>query len=288
MNQPEQTKTDSVKICNDCSIVLNETNKVKDRNICKSCKNIKYKEYVKNKLSKNYEQDIKRICSMCSVELTKETQVKNRPNCKNCYSAKKKAYKQDNKDLIIEQNKIYYNNNKEIINEKNRINYNNNRDRDLARGKQWRIDNREKHKATENKRNRTNPIARLKRNCRSRIAVALKGHSLQTLKLIDCTIPFFKDWLQSNFKEGMTFDNYGSYWHVDHVIPCAKFDLSKDDEIKNCFRWCNMQPLEANINLSKQDKINKDEIIEHYKKVNIFATTHNIKLNDFKYTVYTD
>ena len=49
-----------------------------------------------------------------------------------------------------------------------------------------------------------------------------------------------------------------------------------------------MQPLEANINLSKQDKIIKDEIIEHYKKVNIFATTHNIKLNDFKYTVYTD
>ena len=185
---------------------------------------------------------------MCSVELTKETQVKNRPNCKNCYNAKCKSYKDDNKDLIIERNKIYYNDNKDIINEKNRINYNNNRDRDLEKGKQWRINNREKVRATENKRNRTNPIARLKRGCRIKINYLLKNYNSNPtstiLKLIDCTFQQLKDWLQSNFKEGMTFDNYGSVWSVDHVIPCAKFDLSKDDEIKNCIRWCNMQPLE--------------------------------------------
>jgi hypothetical protein len=282
----------SVKICDDCEIALNETNKAKDRNICKSCKNIKYKEYVKNKLSKMYEQDVKRNCSTCSIELTKENQVKNRPTCKNCYNATRKDYKKNNKDLIIESNKEYYKNNKAIINEKNHNAYVANREKYLAKKKEWKNKNRDTYNAKVNERFRTNPIARLKRNCRTKINHLLKSNSLNPkstiLKLLDCTFKQLKEWLQSNFKEGMTFDNYGSFWSVDHVIPCAKFDLSKDDDIKNCFRWCNIQPLEGQINSSKQDKINKDEIIEHYKKANIFATTHNIKLNDFNYNVYTN
>ena len=43
-----------------------------------------------------------------------------------------------------------------------------------------------------------------------------------------------EEW-KTNFTEEMTFENYGPYWHVDHVIPCSKFDLSNDENIGNCF-----------------------------------------------------
>ena len=64
----------------------------------------------------------------------------------------------------------------------------------------------------------------------------------------------------------MTFDNYGSYWHMDHVIPCSLFDLTKDEDLHNCFKWTNIQPLESKINLSKNNKINKEEVINHWEK----------------------
>jgi DNA/RNA endonuclease G (NUC1) len=42
----------------------------------------------------------------------------------------------------------------------------------------------------------------------------------------------------------MTWENYGK-WHIDHIKPCANFNLSNDDEQKLCFHYTNMQPLWA-------------------------------------------
>ena len=86
----------------------------------------------------------------------------------------------------------------------------------------------------------------------------------------------------------MSFDNYGSYWHIDHVIPCSKFDLTDDKEIKRCFRWTNLQPLEASINISKQASINNDEIKNHYKKLKTFAKENEIEIPKFKYKKYLE
>jgi hypothetical protein len=123
--------------------------------------------------------------------------------------------------------------------------------------------------------------------CRTRIYNVLKGKcDNKTLKLIDCEPKFLLDWLQYNFKDTMDFKNHGSFWHIDHVIPCSLFDLSKEEDIENCFRWTNLQPLEGSKNTSKQNKLDKNEVIEHYKKVKTFATLHNIKLKDFDYKKY--
>ena len=62
----------------------------------------------------------------------------------------------------------------------------------------------------------------------------------------------------------MTFDNHGSYWDIDHIIPCSTFDLTKKEDILKCFHWSNMAPLEHIKNLSKNNKIFND-MIEYYK-----------------------
>ena len=43
----------------------------------------------------------------------------------------------------------------------------------------------------------------------------------------------------------MTWDNYGGYWHIDHIIPCCRFDLTKEEEQLKCFHYTNLQPLFA-------------------------------------------
>ncbi len=52
----------------------------------------------------------------------------------------------------------------------------------------------------------------------------------------------------------MSWENYGK-WHVDHILPCASFDLGKPEEQFKCFNYKNLQPLWATDNLKKQAKI---------------------------------
>jgi hypothetical protein len=53
----------------------------------------------------------------------------------------------------------------------------------------------------------------------------------------------------------MTWENYGPVWHVDHIRPCASFDLTDPAQQRECFHFSNLQPLFAAENLAKGDKI---------------------------------
>lgn len=101
---------------------------------------------------------------------------------------------------------------------------------------------------------------KLRGHMRTRISNALKRNGAQkatnTVNLLGCTVPELKKHLESKFIEGMTWDNYGmSGWHVDHIIPCASFDLTNEEQQKKCFHHTNLQPLWAEDNMKKSDKI---------------------------------
>jgi hypothetical protein len=70
--------------------------------------------------------------------------------------------------------------------------------------------------------------------------------------LLGCSVEQLKQHLEQQFKPGMSWENYGYYgWHIDHIRPCASFDLSKPDKQKQCFHYTNLQPLWAKDNMSK-------------------------------------
>lgn len=96
-------------------------------------------------------------------------------------------------------------------------------------------------------------------------------------KYIGCTVSFFKTWIEYQFKKKMTWENHGSYWHFDHVKPCASFDLSNDDEILKCYNWTNYQPLKAIKNLKKSDII-IPEVIKSHKNIVKKFKNENSKL----------
>ncbi len=80
------------------------------------------------------------------------------------------------------------------------------------------------------------------------------------MKLVGCSLEDLRNHLESYFAEGMSWDNWGYYgWHIDHIIPCCSFDLTKPEEQKKCFHYSNLQPLWGEENLRKKGKILQKE-----------------------------
>jgi len=124
------------------------------------------------------------------------------------------------------------------------------------RQREWNLKNLGYKQKWQHNKSRTDPNFRFKRYLRTRIYQALKGtaKSKRTMKLIGCTIDELWTHLESKFREGMTRENHGK-WHVDHIMPCASFNLTNVEQQKKCFHYTNLQPLWAFDNMSKGSKI---------------------------------
>lgn len=72
--------------------------------------------------------------------------------------------------------------------------------------------------------------------------------------LVGCGSRTLRAHLKSLFKRGMSHKNYGTKWHIDHVKPCAAFDLNKETERRKCYHYLNLAPCWAFENISKKDK----------------------------------
>ena len=121
-----------------------------------------------------------------------------------------------------------------------------------ADNKRYGIKHRKKLTQKFLNRRRTDPNFKILTILRGRIKDVLKGHSKSdsTINILGCTIEELWIHLESKFTEGMTRQNHGK-WHVDHIIPCASFDLTKPEQQVKCFHYTNLQPLWALDNLKK-------------------------------------
>ncbi len=98
---------------------------------------------------------------------------------------------------------------------------------------------------------------KLRSNLRIRLNEALKGKTKadRTMKLVGCYIEELKQHLESQFTLGMNWKNYGYGWHIDHIKPCALFNLALEEEQKKCFHYSNLQPMWAIDNIKKSSKV---------------------------------
>ncbi len=67
-----------------------------------------------------------------------------------------------------------------------------------------------------------------------------------------------KKHLESKFKPGMSWTNYGQ-WHIDHIIPISAFNYQvyDDADFKRCWELKNLQPLWALENITKNDRLER-------------------------------
>ena len=209
-----------------------------------------------------------RICSLCNTK-KKADEFRRYNSCKDCCRERdkkygKKRYKKD-KEKVIERNKEWRANNAEKVRETNRQYNLNNRVKLYKQAKECRIKKIDQYRKVARERaqekRETSLEFRLTEILRKRLRNALingcKGKKTDSaLNLLGCSVEELKKHLELKFVEGMNWENYGKFgWHIDHIIPCAKFDLTKAEEQKKCFHYTNMQPLWATENLSKGSKV---------------------------------
>lgn len=220
-----------------------------------------------------------KICSKCKTEKETDGFFKDKTKkdgcssfCKTCDKArlrdkeKKKEmnrkYREANLKKIKEYEKQRWQANMDEAKERNRIYREKNRETLNAKCREYhKIHKKElTKKATErNKLRRQIDINyRLKLSLRSRLHEALNGRTKleATIKLLGCSVPELEVYLESKFINGMSWSNYGRKgWHIDHIVPCNSFDLTKLEEQQKCFHYTNLQPLWYLDNLIKGDKV---------------------------------
>jgi hypothetical protein len=114
----------------------------------------------------------------------------------------------------------------------------------------------------------TNMNYRIKKSLAARLRCVLTKNT-STMNYIGCNIQYFREWLEYNFTEDMNWDNYGTYWSIDHIIPVCKYDLTNEDEKLKCWNWSNMMPVTINYNSSKKN-IDTNQINYIVKKLEKF------------------
>lgn len=206
-------------------------------------------------------------------------------SCKECKSKQDKLYKENNKDKVKKTSNIYYEKNKDKIKEISQNWYFNNREHCLEIKKKWYIKNfnkvkhlREQYKLQDinkwkeyakkynRERYRNNLNYKIKTILNKRIRDYIKNKNTKTLEFIGCSIEFFIIWIEYQFDEKMNWDNMGSFWHFDHVIPCAYFTLDDKTEQLICYHWSNIRPCEKIENIIKKNKILPELIFKHQQK----------------------
>lgn len=162
-----------------------------------------------------------------------------------------------------ETNKRYYKKNKEKILEYFSEWQKENREHLNEYHQKWREKNIDRHREYkrnyEKHRKDTDPLYKLINNFRTAIYQVLKenyvqknGHYFDILKY---TPEELINHLEKQFKDGMTWDNYGD-WHVDHIIPISVHNIVEigDEEFMKCWSLENLQPLWGEENIRKSNK----------------------------------
>ena len=239
-----------------------------------------------------------KTCGRCKITKENTEFHKNKSNkdglhflCKTC----RKKESIDRKQHTQKYNQSYWNKNKEILTRRNKKYRIENEDKINKQRKEYRnrpeirIHNKQKaeeYKPIRNKKNKerrkTDLNFRLKEVIKSKFHKFIKGERLYFKEVIGLEQKMFIKWIEFLWNDKMNWDNYGIYWDIDHILPLSCFNFQNKKEIKICYNWKNMQPLE-----SKENRHIKSNKIQLHHFFNNFISSHrfiqNNKLDSIEY-----
>lgn len=172
---------------------------------------------------------------------------------------RKRAWRHARREHCAKQQRAYRLKRPEYFRTRSLGYYYKNRDRQLARARRVNSTPRGRIRNADYARRRykTNPHARFRALIARQVHKKLESQraikSAKLCKLLGTTIAGLRAHLESLFKPGMSWANKGQ-WHIDHVKPCALFDLRDPLQQMECFNYKNLQPLWAQDNLTKGKK----------------------------------
>ena len=184
-----------------------------------------------------------RVCGNCKVEKIEDEsnfqllKYKNGTTyyhsfCKECKRLKALQYAKDHREERKEYSKNFTANNPEYK-------------------KKWKEANKDKINEQERKSCVSDINFRLKKNVSRAIGHAITKNGNSTFKYLPYTTQELKQHLEKQFDSNMSWSNYGSYWHIDHIMPRSLFQYisMEDAAFKECWALSNLRPLEAKRNM---------------------------------------
>tara|TARA_Y100001980_G_C14451422_1_gene235257 strand:+ start:250 stop:903 length:654 start_codon:yes stop_codon:yes gene_type:complete len=208
-----------------------------------------------------FENEIeKKHCYSCDTykvlsDFTKQSNAWDKLNrmCRSCFNEYKQN-KRKNDPKYKEKDKIFT----EEYKKSGRR-----REKDQARYEEKKEEIIEKQVKYNKKKYNEDPAYRLVSLHRRRVSKMIEDLKMNKnvaykdskLELLGCSPQELKEWIENQFTEGMSWDKLGIHGiHIDHIRPCASFDLSIEENVSKCFHYSNLQPLWAKDNLSKSSK----------------------------------
>lgn len=228
--------------------------------------------------------DTKQKCVKCDCEKDFDLFIRSKNVCKDCDNATRRLKYQtddEHRKKLIQQAINYKKNkaiekNKQKLVEQEKIGIENKICRycDTIKHNTRFRHNRLKCRDCE----RDEPTEKFKRYVRTRIYNCLKNlKEKSSIEYLGCSTKEYINWIIM-YDERYTMDNYGSVWHIDHVIPISRFNLEQPDEQLIAFNWRNTMPLSAKENLAKSNRIIKSQIIRHVELLKKYHHDNNIVL----------
>ena len=229
------------KVCNKCCQEKNissfgklKSSKDGYRYFCKECRKT---------IEKDYDSEKALLRKKKWRDNNKDKIKKHYYEVKDSILEYQKKYRKENLDKVKESKKKYYEENKELIKIKH---------------KTYRTENKGKRNGYEKWKKKNNVFYVLLTGMRSRLSVYLKKLDItknnKTFDIVGCSPQSLKEHLEKQFVDGMTWENYGLYgWHIDHIIPLSS--AKNEDELYKLCHYENLQPLWAEDNLKKSNKI---------------------------------
>ena len=183
--------------------------------------------------------------------ILKENNIIFRPSGRRNIGGKKvadKKWRDSNKEYMSNKSKTWYEKNKE------------HRKQYLKEYREKNIDKiRQIKRDYERNRKARDPLYKLISNFRTAIYQVLKENQIQKnghyFEILKYSPENLIERLESKFKDGMTWDNYGE-WHVDHIKPISLFQITEigDDEFMSCWSLNSLQPMWGIENIRKSNK----------------------------------
>lgn len=238
-----------LKLCKKCNVDKELHDFYTGKNSCKECNKISFKiNYQNNRdkkldSQKKYYHDNKDLISNYKKSYSDKNSEELKAIRKSKYDSNPEVYKKSSIN--------YYNKNKDKINENRReskvslVYYHNNKEEQLPK-----IYNYRKKKMAEDS------FYKFKHQIRNLVRGSLKrkytNKSRRTIEILGCTFEEFRIYIEGKFDSNMSWENQGTYWHLDHIKPIS---IAKDEEeVYELNHYTNFQPLYWRDNLTKGNK----------------------------------
>ena len=209
---------------------------------CSKCKIEKEytKEFFRSRKLKS-KISFEKVCRICRNQAEKQSKKNKKldPDYLTQFRAKRKEYEKKHR----KQNPDYYK--QKYLNRKDYL-------------RKWKRDNYNPEKEREKARKRLlNPTYKVSKYMSNRINKLIHDKNFTSVvDLLDYSIKDLTSHLEKQFRDGMTWENYGNYWHIDHIKPVShfKFQSKNDPQFKECWALSNLQPLLKSENLLKGNR----------------------------------